>query len=99
MCFYNDVKNQCGTVPYVLSKQTILDQKFLHLRTFTENQKHKKYKEQGDICPICHQRFEYNKMDGDHIIPWSKGGHTTYSNLQMLCKHDNRVKSNKEING
>lgn len=95
----DDVQTTNGIVPYVLSKKTILDQKFLHLRTFTENQKHKKYEEQGGICPICHQHFEYNEMDGDHIIPWSKGGHTTYDNLQMLCKHDNRVKSNKEING
>ena len=29
------------------------------------------------------------------IIPWSKGGHTTDDNLQMLCKKCNSAKSDK----
>ena len=32
--------------------------------------------------------------DGDHITPWSEGGHTLPENLQMLCKSCNRKKSN-----
>ncbi|MDD5821941.1 MAG: HNH endonuclease signature motif containing protein [Prevotella sp.] len=32
---------------------------------------------------------------GDHITPWSQGGHTTPDNLQMLCKNCNRLKSDK----
>jgi len=34
-------------------------------------------------------------MEADHIDPWHDGGHTTADNCQMLCKHDNRVKSGK----
>lgn len=34
-------------------------------------------------------------MEADHIKPWSKGGHTTAENCQMLCKQDNRLKSGK----
>ncbi|MFK5220562.1 HNH endonuclease family protein [Lactobacillus helveticus] len=54
-------------------------------------------------CPICVTDKEYHhtdhiwnykEMEGDHIIPWSKGGRTELSNLQMLCKHHNGMKSN-----
>jgi 5-methylcytosine-specific restriction endonuclease McrA len=32
-------------------------------------------------------------MQGDHIIPWSRGGKTLPDNLQMLCPLCNRRKS------
>lgn len=36
-----------------------------------------------------------NVAEADHITPWHEGGKTTPENCQMLCKHDNRVKSGK----
>jgi 5-methylcytosine-specific restriction endonuclease McrA len=41
----------------------------------------------GCAGPFCH---EY-----DHILPYSKGGHTTIRNCQVLQTHVNRYKSNK----
>ena len=35
------------------------------------------------------------EMEADHIQPWSKGGKTVAENCQMLCKKDNREKSDK----
>lgn len=41
------------------------------------------------------QHFEYEEMQGDHIVPWSKGGRTIDENLQMLCQKCNNEKSSK----
>lgn len=29
--------------------------------------------------------YAFDEMQGDHILAWSKGGHTTEDNCQMLC--------------
>jgi 5-methylcytosine-specific restriction endonuclease McrA len=33
-------------------------------------------------------------IEGDHIIPWSKGGETVMENLQTLCFACNQGKTN-----
>lgn len=53
------------------------------------------YSKQDGICPICKQYFEFEEMEGDHIKPWSKGGHTTPDNCQMLCRDCNGKKTDK----
>ena len=88
----DDVTNNKGIIPYILSDRTKHDEKSLSLRAFSEAQKHRAYQKQGGICPMCGKHFEYDEMQGDHIIPWSKGGRTVDENLQMLCKQCNNDK-------
>ena len=40
-------------------------------------------------------QVEVGTMEGDHIVPWSKGGKTVPENLQMLCRRDNALKSDR----
>lgn len=91
----DDVTKNAGIIPYVLSDRTKHDEKYLSLRTFTEAQKYRAYEKQGGICPVCGQHFEYEEMQGDHIIPWSQGGRTVDENLQMLCQKCNNDKGNQ----
>lgn len=94
----DDVTKKPGIIPYILSDETVVDQKYLHIRAFTRTQMMAQYHKQDGICPICHKHYEFNEMAGDHIVPWSKGGETEPDNLQMLCRHDNEIKSNNLLN-
>lgn len=88
------------TVLECKSRNAIFQRKLIHLideiindtvsinydkRLFHKNDIMTKLQEQGNVCNICKESKE--KYEGDHIIPWSKGGKTNYENLQVLCKH------------
>lgn len=48
--------------------------------------------ENGQRCT----ETSYSKLEVDHIIPWANGGQTTLDNAQLLCKHHNASKGNRE---
>ncbi|AKL98006.1 GmrSD restriction endonuclease domain-containing protein [Endomicrobium proavitum] len=85
----DDVTKKSGIYPYVLSGE----EKYLNIRSFTDNQKREVYEKQKGICQKCKTHFEINEMEADHITPWHEGGKTTSVNCQMLCKDCNRRKS------
>ena len=86
-----DIGKQDGVYPYILTH----NERYLSIRTFSEQMKRRAYERQKGVCKICNEHFELSEMEADHIKPWSKGGRTIESNCQMLCKDDNDVKSGK----
>ena len=87
----DDVTNKKGIYPYVLNR----NEKFLNIRSFTENQKREAYERQQGICTNCEKHFGIQEMEADHITPWHLGGKTSAENCQMLCLDCNRTKSGK----
>jgi 5-methylcytosine-specific restriction endonuclease McrA len=53
----------------------------------------------GVRCPACQRVFrgraELRRLQGDHITPFSRGGLTTWANLQLLCAACNLQKQAK----
>lgn len=96
----DDVTKNAGIIYYVLSDRTKHDEKHLSIRAFTEAQKRRAYERQNHKCPCCvkngiDREYDFEDMQGDHIIPWSRGGRTIDDNLQMLCKKCNNDKSDQ----
>ncbi len=91
-----DVQKPKGIYEFLLCRESDpFAGRLLNLRAFDKRDKMAAYIRQNGICPICRQHFEYDEMEGDHIKPWSKGGHTVPENCQMLCKDCNGKKTDK----
>lgn len=84
-----DVTKKSGIYEYVLTR----NEKFLNIRAFNDKMKREAYERQKGICKKCKKLFEIDEMEADHIKPWREGGKTIAENCQMLCKQDNRTKS------
>ena len=94
----DDVTRQKGVYEYLLSGRE--REQVLSIRAFTDNQKRTLYERQGGVCPLCAAEgdvrvWDIVEMQADHIVPWSRGGHTVPENGQMLCRRHNLEKSNK----
>lgn len=93
----DEVQSKKGIFEYVFDN----DKKHLNLRAFDNNIKRTVYQRQGGICPYCANTenetkvWRIDEMEGDHIVPWSRGGKTVLENCQMLCRHHNRIKSDE----
>ncbi len=86
----DDVTKKSGIYSYVLTRQ----EKWLSIRSFNDKERREAYERQNGVCPVCGSNFDISEMEADHITPWSQGGKTIASNCQMLCRDDNRRKSN-----
>jgi hypothetical protein len=57
----------------------------------------------GDLCRYCGEQVNFAARTGhlagryDHVIPVTKGGKTTLSNVVVCCDYDNRRKYNKTL--
>jgi hypothetical protein len=87
----DDVTAKKGIYPYVLTR----DERKLNIRAFTEAMKRKKYEQQGGKCAIRKKEYPIEDMAADHIVPWSRGGKTELSNLQMIHKDENSKKAGR----
>ena len=69
-------------------------------RNFTKDIKDELYRKSPRCARISDDGIRcsetaYNKLEVDHILPWSKGGRTNLDNAQLLCKSHNTSKGNR----
>lgn len=90
-----DVISKSGIYSYLLTGR----EKYLSVRAFSDKMKREAYERQKGLCvarnAVCDgKHFDIGEMEADHITPWSEGGKTSSENCQMICREDNRRKSN-----
>lgn len=81
----DDVTSNKGIYLYVLTGE----EKWLSIRKFPDRDKQAAYERQGRKCAACGKEHPLSEMHADHIVPWSKGGHTAPDNCQVLCRDCN----------
>jgi hypothetical protein len=47
------------------------------------------------VCAYCAQRFRFDQLDMEHIVPRSKGGEDSWMNLVAACKACNNRKADR----
>jgi hypothetical protein len=67
---------------------------FSQSRYISETTKKIVYSRDGGVCKCCGSA---SSLEYDHITPYSCGGSSEASNIQLLCKQCNRSKSNSCI--
>lgn len=73
--------------PNVTNNTTVLKKR----ETIPQDVKNKVWQRDNGMCVECGSK---EKLEFDHIIPFSKGGSSTYRNIQLLCEPCNRKKHN-----
>ncbi|MXY08378.1 MAG: DUF262 domain-containing protein [Rhodothermaceae bacterium] len=86
-----DVTKHSGIYEYILTR----DERHLNIRAFDKRIKQRVYERQKGCCAITGEKLPIDKMEADHITPWSEGGQTVEENCQMLSKDANRRKGAK----
>ncbi|PKP33897.1 MAG: hypothetical protein CVU00_09280 [Bacteroidetes bacterium HGW-Bacteroidetes-17] len=75
-----------------LQEERFLEKTELRREPISQEVQDRVWNRDGGRCVKC---GSCEKLEFDHIIPFSKGGSNTYRNIQLLCEECNRKKSNK----
>ena len=79
--------NHTMTVPSV-----IMVREFVKRRFNTNFSRSNVYLRDNYMCQYCKQMFSNKELTLDHVIPRSKGGKTTWTNIVSACKQCNNQK-------
>lgn len=53
------------------------------------------YQRDENTCQYCHRKFPKDKLTLDHVVPKSRGGKSSWTNVVTCCKRCNECKGNR----
>lgn len=56
--------------------------------------RHNVYARDHYTCQFCRNRFQFNELTYDHVVPRSRGGKTEFTNIVTACRKCNTKKGN-----
>lgn len=66
--------------------------------SFTQAEFRDLCKATGCVCLACQRQFPLSKLEADHIVALSNGGHNGIGNIQPLCRSCNAEKGDETMN-
>lgn len=88
----NDIKKWKYEVHVTAIKALVRDDVHCAYNRFFSDDVKRTLFEKSHKCARCGKTFNYNDLDVDHILPWSKGGMTILDNAQLMCRSCNASK-------
>jgi len=87
-----------GPVPKHLYPSVIVLKSYVSKRRFslTLNRRNVIWRD-NNVCQYCGNRYGYDFLTMDHIIPQCKGGEDSWTNLVACCKDCNSAKGFKSL--
>ena len=90
-----DVSSKAGIYEYILTGH----ERHLNIRAFTDVDRQSVFARQNKKCNACNKPFALNRLQADHIRPWSENGPTILDNCQLLCTECHADKTTKQLRG
>lgn len=63
-------------------------------RNISREVQFKVFRRDNQVCQMCGRNVPFDKINFDHIIPWSKGGSSDENNIRLLCGECNKSRNN-----
>ncbi|MFU8806015.1 MAG: HNH endonuclease [Bradymonadaceae bacterium] len=57
--------------------------------------RHNVYRRDGYVCQYCARKYQAHDLTFDHVLPRSRGGQTTWTNIVTSCQPCNRRKCSR----
>ncbi len=89
---------QVGPVPGMVYPSVIVLNSYVSRRRFqlTLNRRNIIWRDKN-VCQYCGNRYTYDFLTMDHIVPQCKGGEDSWTNLVTCCKRCNSDKGFKSL--
>ena len=85
------------TVTYRLPSVIKLNRFFKPIPRKVKFSRHNLFSRDNYTCQYCHKTFPAHQLTYDHVVPRSKGGNTTWTNVVTSCQRCNLRKGNKPL--
>jgi len=88
----DDVTRKAGVYEYLLTGE----ERALSIRAFDKSTARAAWERQKHACAACGAVLPFERMQADHVVPWSEGGRTVPENCRMVCAACNLKKGAQE---
>jgi HNH endonuclease len=92
---HNDVRSRVDVHPIIAVNGTSVADRLLRSTPRLTRFNHKLFKRDRYTCAYCGGEFHEHELEREHIVPTSRGGADTWTNVVSACRACNQLKGAK----